>query len=104
MRSIIDEIANAESTAEQLRQDALTDAREKIVQAKLDAEKQLASSEAREREETRRALEAADAEGAALSKAILTDMNEAAKEQCEAAYGRLDEAVTYLLRKVQGIS
>lgn len=104
MRSIIDEIADAESAAEQRRQDAQIEAREQIVQARLGAEKRLADAETRERDATREALLEADREGGALAASILTEMDAEAEQQCAAAADRLDQAVAYLLKKVQGLS
>lgn len=103
MRSIIDEIAEAESTAERMRQDALTDARERILQARNDAEKRLSAAESEERNCTRKALEEADQKGSELTAVILADLEGAANAQCEAADGKTDQAVAYLLGKVQGI-
>lgn len=103
MRSIIDEIANAETEAEKLRADAVAAARERVVQAKNDAEKRLNHAETNEREKTRKALEDADREGNALSESILADMRAEAEKQCAAADGKMDGAVSYLLEKVRGI-
>ena len=53
MRSIIDEIAQAEAQAEQIRQDAAVSARELLQKARVDAEQGLQSLNDEEREKTR---------------------------------------------------
>ena len=66
MRSIIDEIAQAEAQAEQIRQDAAVSARELLQKARVDAEQGLQSLNDEEREKTRLALNRRDGKAMAL--------------------------------------
>lgn len=104
MRSIIDEIAQAEAQAEQIRQDAAVSARELLQKARVDAEQGLQSLNDEEREKTRRALEQAELEGRDIAAEIQKQLSDEADAQCEAARGRLGDAVNYLMRKVQEIA
>lgn len=104
MRSIIDEIAAAETQADEIRQNAVVAARELMLEKKNAADAAYAAQEGVEREKTRTALEQAENEGAALTKTILADLAETADQQCAAAAEKLPEAVAYLMKKVQGLA
>lgn len=104
MRSIIDEIAQAEAQAEQIRQDAAVSARELLQKARVDAEQGLQSLNDEEREKTRLALEQAEREGHGLADAIQKQLSDEADALCGEARGRLGDAVNYLMRKVQEIA
>ena len=104
MRSIIDEIAQAESQADQIRQEAAAASRELMQKSRAEAEQALVNLEAEERETTRLALEKAEQDGKALAESIEKELSDAADAQCETARGRLDSAVNYLMQKVQEIA
>lgn len=104
MRSIIDEIAQAESQADQIRLEAAAASRELMQKSRAEAEQALANLEAEERETTRLALEKAEQDGKALAESIEKELSDAADAQCETARGHLDSAVNYLMQKVQEIA
>lgn len=103
MRSIIDEIAQAEEQAEQIRQDAAAAARELLASSKMSAEQEYAHVEEQERIKMRDALDQAEAEGRNQAETVLKELSEAADILCENAQLHLDDAVEYLLKKVQEI-
>lgn len=104
MRSIIEEIANAETQADSIRQSAAAEARELIQNTKNELEQAQAALELDERETTRAKLAEAEQSGKALAEDMLRELGESADAQCSAARARLDEAAAYLLRKVQEIA
>ena len=104
MRSIIDEIAQAEAQADQIRQEAAAASRELLLKSRAEAEKALETLETAEREATRLALDKAEQDGKALAETIQKELSDAADAQCETARGRLDNAVNYLMQKVQEIA
>lgn len=104
MRSIIEEIANAETQADSIRQGAASEARELIQTTKTELEKAQSALEMREREATRIRLAEAEQEGQALVEEMLRELSGSADAQCAAARERLDEAAAYLLKKVQEIA
>lgn len=100
MHSIIDEIAEAEKQAEEIRQQAAAQARESISFAQADAATALSDAEIAERDKTRAALLQAEQDGDALAQTILSDMAKEADELCARARERSAEAVSYLVKKV----
>ena len=100
MRSVIEEIAQAEQQAEEIRQNAAALARELTQKAKQDAVESLASLESDERAALASALETAKQQGERISKELLADMEQEADAVCNAASAKLDQAVSYLLDKV----
>lgn len=104
MRSIIEEIAHAETEAEAIRQSAAAESRELIQQARADAEQETARLAEQEREKTRTALEKAEEDGKQLAQTIQQDLLAAADAQCANAQQRIDDAIHYLMQKVQEIA
>ncbi|MGN0784074.1 MAG: hypothetical protein ACI4MR_00260 [Candidatus Aphodomorpha sp.] len=104
MRSIIEEIAHAETEAEAIRQSAAAESRELIQKARADAEQETARLAEQEREKTRTALEKAEEDGKQLAQTIQQDLLAAADAQCSNAQQRVDEAIHYLMQKVQEIA
>lgn len=104
MRSIIDEIALAEEQAEQIRQAAAVSARELLAAARVKAEENLVFAETQEREKMREELEKAEADGREQAETILKELADAAEAQCANASLRIDDAVNYLMQKVQEIA
>ena len=101
MRSIIEEIASAEQQAQELTKNAAAQSRERLVQAREQAERALALADAEERKKTELALQQAGERGEATEKETLVGMAEQADELCEKAKSRVDGAVKYLVGKVQ---
>lgn len=104
MRSIIDEIAEAERRADEIRAAAVQKSREAISYAQSDAETALADADMAERAQTRSALAEAETDGDAIAQDILARMEREADEACRAAETRSSEAVAYLLKKVTVVS
>ena len=100
MRSIIEEISEAERRADEIRQQAVLKAREDISFAQSDAEAALSDADRTGREATREALLAAERDGDAIAQTILDRMNGEAEQLCAAAEAHTEEAVQYLLKKV----
>ena len=100
MRSVIEEIANAEQQAEEIRQNAALQARERTLQAKDDAQKALSRLEEEARETLQAELDKAKLEGERLSGTMLAQLEQEADALCSGANTRLDKAVSYLVDKV----
>ena len=100
MRSIIDEIAAAEERAEQIRQSAAAEARERVLKAREEGETALVSLAQQERAKTDAELKTAKIEGEKLAADELAAMAKEADALCARASDRLDRAVVYLLEKV----
>ena len=100
MRSVIEEIANAEQQAEEIRQNAALQARERTLQAKEDAQKALSQLESEARETLQAEQEKAKLEGERLSSDMLAQLEQEADALCANATTRLDKAVSYLVDKV----
>lgn len=101
MGSIIDQIAQAEAHAEQIRQDAAAAAKDSLIKARAEAAETMQSVEKTEREATRAALEQAEREGEALSAELLGQMDAQAEEICAAAEARVEGVVSYIIEKVR---
>lgn len=100
MRSIIEEIAAAEQRADEIRQNAATQARELTQKAKEDAQKALSQLESEERDTLQAGLETAKLTGEKLSGEMLVTMEQESDALCADAEKRLDKAVSYLVDKV----
>ena len=100
MRSIIEEIANAETQSENIRQQA----GDLLQSTRTAIQEEQAALEQRERDLTRARLAEAEASAGALADEMLQKLGSEADEQCAAARARLDEAAAYLLGKVQEIA
>ena len=100
MRSIIDEIATAEERAEQIRQGAAAEARERVLKAREDGETALVNLAQQERAKTEAELKAAQKQGEQLAADEITTMVREADALCARAGERADRAVAYLLEKV----
>ena len=103
MRSMIDEIAQAEEKANQLKQEANSAARELLQQARAKAEEMQNRITDEEREKTRLALIKAEEDGKVLAAAIEKLIGDEAAQQCEKAQQKMNDAIQLLLSKVQGI-
>ena len=104
MRSIIEEIAQAEDRAEQIRAEAEVKARERVAAARENAARVLAKEEATEAEKTRAALQKAEAEGEVSAKEMLGRMEREADEICARASERIDGTVDYLVEKARELA
>lgn len=100
MRSIIDEIAKAETAAEQIRQLATVASREKTAKARADAQTRLTEIENAERQQTREALIKAETDGNTMAAELLHQMTQQADDVCKAATEKIPDAVDYLVKKV----
>lgn len=101
MRSIIEEIAEAEQQADEIRAGAAANARDQIAAARVEAEKALEALDVSEREQTRAALEQAEKDGEAISREMAASMEQDADALTAQARSRMDAVVNYLLDKVQ---
>lgn len=99
MRSIIDEIANAEDQAEQIRQNAALQAREDTAKAREQAQQSLVALTAYERETTERETQQAHSVGEQNAKETLERMEREADELCARANARVERAVVYLVER-----
>ena len=104
MRSIIEEIAQAEDRAEQIHAEAAGKARELVAAARDGAAHALEAAEAEGQEKTRQALSAAEAAGEAEAKHTLADMEQEADALCARAVERLPKTVQYLVEKAREIA
>ncbi|MEG1524228.1 MAG: hypothetical protein RRZ24_02365 [Clostridia bacterium] len=101
MRSIIEEIAEAELKAEEIRSSAVTKARDAIATAKEQAEKECATLIVNEREKTRDALEKSERNGEQITREMTEAMAHEADALCLKATACMSKTVDYLLKKVQ---
>ena len=104
MRSIIEEIAQSEDRAEQIRAEAAVTARERVAAARENAAQTLAKEETEEAEKTRLALEKAEAAGEAMAKEMLAKMECEADELCARASERVGGTVQYLVEKARELA
>lgn len=102
MRSIIEEIAEAEQRAEEIEKSAALQSRELLAKTREQAEQALVLAETEEKNLTEEALSQASAQGEAAAAKTLADMEREADELCKKAESRLESAVQYLVSKVQG--
>lgn len=101
MRSIIEEIADAEQRAEEIVKTAAAQNRELLAQAREQAEQALLQAEAEEKNLTEEALSQAGKQGEAAAAETLAAMEREADDLCGKAKSRLGKAVSYLVDKVQ---
>ena len=104
MRSIIEEIAQSEDRAEQIRSEAAVTARERVAAARENAARTLAKEETEEAEKTRLALEKAEAASEAMAKEMLAKMECEADELCARASERVGGTVQYLVEKARELA
>ncbi len=100
MKSIIEEIAAAEQKADEIRQQAASEAREAVSFAQSDAEAALADADADERNITREALLQAEHDGDAAAREILNRMEREADTLCDKARKLTGDAAAYLVKRV----
>ena len=100
MRSIIDEIAAAEEQAEQIRLNAVSQAREETAKAREQAQQALTDLLASEREASERMRSEAQRRGEQRARETHADMTREADELCSRADSRVDSAIAYLVEKV----
>ncbi len=101
MRSIIEEIADAERRAEEIVKTAAVQSRDLLVQTREQAEQALVRADAEEKSLTEEALLQASARGEAQAAETLARMEQEADGLCGKAKSKLDVAVSYLVDKVQ---
>jgi vacuolar-type H+-ATPase subunit H len=101
MRSIIEEIADAERRAEEIVKTAAVQNRELLAQTREQAEQTLVQAEAEEKSLTETALGKASEQGEAEAAETLAAMEREADDLCGKAKAKLDGAVRYLVDKVQ---
>ena len=100
MDSMIDKIRAAEKQAEDIRAQAVTDARDMAARAREEAAERLAAAAEAERQKTRAALVKAEEDGKALSEQVLAKARENVAREEAAARAKLGDAVTYLMERV----
>lgn len=104
MRSIIDEIAEAEKQADEIRATAVNQGREQIAAANGAAAKALEELEASEREKTRQALMDAEQQGEQAAQEMKRRMSQEADTLCKNAEAHLTETVDELMNKVRRLA
>ena len=100
MDSMIDKIRAAEQQAEDIRAQAVTDARDMAARAREEAAERLAAAAESERQKTLEALLKAEEDGKALSEQVLSKAREAVAQEENAARGNLAKAIAYLMERV----
>ena len=100
MDSMIDKIRAAEKQAEDIRAQAVTDARDMAARVREEAAERLAAAAESERQKTREALSKAEEDGKALSEQVLADARKIVAQEEAAARNNLSKAVAYLMERV----
>ena len=100
MDSMIDKIRAAEKQAEDIRAQAVTDARDMGARAREEAAERLAAAAENERQKTREALAKAEEDGKLLSAQVLSAAREGVAREEAAARAKLPDAVAYLMERV----
>ena len=100
MDSMIDKIRAAEKRAEDIRAQAVTDARDMAARVREEAAERLAAAAESERQKTREALSKAEEDGKALSEQVLADARKIVAQEEAAARKNLSKAVAYLMERV----
>ena len=100
MDSMIDKIRAAEKQAEDIRAQAVADARDMAVRAREEAPERLAAAAESERQKTREALAKAEEDGKVLSAQVLLEAREVVAREETAARAKLKDAVAYLMERV----
>lgn len=103
MRSMIEEIRDAEKQAEEIRAQAVSDSRDMVGKARVDAEAAIAAAAEAERQKTRDALIQAEKDGVLLSEQVLSREREGIKEQESSARSKMDKAVAYLVERIEAL-
>ncbi len=104
MRSFIDEISRAEQEAELIRHDAVTKAKEKVSETSIKAAESLEQLKEEERTRTKNAVEKAEFDGEAKEAELLAEYDKQAEAVCIKAEEKLDDAISYLLNRIQGLA
>ena len=104
MRSFINEISTAEQEAERIRQTAVMKAKDMISAAGVEAAETLEKLKEKDHQDLKAALEKAEAEGEAEAVSLGAEFEGKADTICRKANEKLDDAVTYLLNKIQGLA
>lgn len=100
MDSMIDKIRAAEKQAEDIRAQAVTDARDMAARAREEAAERLAAAAEAERQKTREALNKAEEDGKVLAQKVLLEAREVVAREENAARAKLPDAVAYLMERV----
>ena len=100
MDSMIDKIRAAEKQAEDIRAQAVTDARDMGTRAREEAAERLAAAAENERQKTREALAKAEEDGKVLAAKVLSEAREVVAREEAAARAKLPDAVAYLMERV----
>ncbi len=100
MPSIIDRITQAEAEAAAYKRDAAAKARETIIEAGNEAQQELAAARDQGREELLAAQMRAEKEGEEIAQGICQSKAQEADRVCDEARAHMDEAVSYILKKV----
>jgi len=100
MDSMIDKIRAAEKQAEDIRAQAVIDARDMGARAREEAAERLAAAAESERQKTREALAKAEEDGKVLAAKVLSEAREIVAREEDAARAKLPDAVAYLMERV----
>ncbi len=100
MDSMIDKIRAAEKQAEDIRAQAVTDARDMAARAREETAERLVAAAEAERQKTREALAKAEEDGKVLARQVLLEARETVSREEAAARAKLPEAVAYLMERV----
>ncbi len=104
MRSFINEISTAEQEAEKIRQTAVMKAKDMISAAGVEAAESLEKLKEKDHQDLKSALEKAEADGEGEAAGLSAEFERKADQICRKANEKLDDAVTYLLNKIQGLA
>lgn len=104
MRSFIDQISQAEKEAETMRRDAVTKAKELVSEAGIKAAESLEKLKEEERTKTKEAVAKAEIDGEAKAAEMMAESARQAESVCLKAEEKLDNAVSYLLNRIQGLA
>ena len=101
MTSIMERIAEAETRADGILEEANRAARELVAKARTDADEAIAAAAASERVHTAEMLKAAQEDGEAIAAEVTEKARTETKRQIEAAERNVPEAVAYLMERIE---
>lgn len=101
MTSIMERIADAEKQADAILEEANRTARERVTQAKNDAEEALASADESERQQTADALLRAREEGERIAAQVTAKARSETDAMHESAVRNVEDAVASLMERIE---
>ncbi len=101
MQNMLERITAAEQQADQMLEQAGTQARELIARTKAEAETAVTDAQAEERSKTAAALAAAERQGEQEAAGILAEVRSEIESVRTAAQKKLPDAVSYLMERIE---